>query len=494
MKKLLFFMAWMLSVTAVSAQTQQPAAAGTQPRSPAEACPYHLPHTPIEKYREEVKMEREWLKTRQMADVYNVPVAFHVIRTSSGTGGPTEAEVIAELNACNVQLGEANIELFMCRPVHFVNSNYYWNHQFTIDEDEFCGSTGYQYQLNDAHGMSNVLNIYIVNTEGWNWATFPSSADEKCADWIFLNNDAMGTSWLLAHEAGHWFNLYHTHQGDENITRNSGSGCYNCDDSGDLLCDTQADPNDWDEAGCPYDGFNTDNCGSSAYVPDETNLMSYANGCQTHFTSGQEGRMQYATTFLRSYIDCPYLSNCTDTWSLSANQSTIYSYQANNWITSTADILGSAESVYDAGSYVNLTPGFVATSGTTFTARIEGCWGPGIYLQQPADDNDAEAAAFLDEPRAKKPTLLGSFEAMVVPNPAYDVAVVHFSLPADEPLFADLADATGRTVQRLAAGERWQKGTARLDLNLEGLPAGTYFVNLRAGENHQVLPVVVLSR
>jgi Metallo-peptidase family M12 len=105
----------------------------------------------------------------------------------------------------------------------------------------------------------------------------------------------------LAHEMGHCFGLYHTFQARtpaggstirENVARSG--GCKNCDDEGDLLCDTNADRNIDDvlvsATSCNYLGSATDACGSNLLMTT-TNIMTYGRrSCRDNFTSGQGAR------------------------------------------------------------------------------------------------------------------------------------------------------------------------------------------------------------
>jgi hypothetical protein len=115
----------------------------------------------------------------------------------------------------------------------------------------------------------------------------------------------------LAHEMGHCFGLYHTFQARttaggstirENVARSG--GCKNCEDEGDILCDTDADRNiDDDEVGatsCNYLGSATDGCGTSLLMTT-TNIMTYGRrSCRDNFTSGQGSR---ARAFLITNVD-----------------------------------------------------------------------------------------------------------------------------------------------------------------------------------------------
>ncbi|MBL7742589.1 MAG: hypothetical protein JNN00_03855 [Chitinophagaceae bacterium] len=96
----------------------------------------------------------------------------------------------------------------------------------------------------------------------------------------------------MAHEMGHCLGLLHTFEdayGEEAVTR-SGS-CRDCEDDGDLLCDTQADlDTDLVNASCVYTGSSLDECGV-LYLCEETNIMTYGRrSCRDHFTNGQGAR------------------------------------------------------------------------------------------------------------------------------------------------------------------------------------------------------------
>lgn len=98
----------------------------------------------------------------------------------------------------------------------------------------------------------------------------------------------------MAHEMGHCLGLLHTFEdayGEEAVTR-SGS-CRDCEDEGDLICDTQADLNTDDiNTSCNYTGSATDECGV-AYLMEERNIMTYGRrSCRDHFTNGQGSRLR----------------------------------------------------------------------------------------------------------------------------------------------------------------------------------------------------------
>jgi hypothetical protein len=72
---------------------------------------------------------------------------------------------------------------------------------------------------------------------------------------------------------------------------------------------------------------------------------------------------------------CP--NTCTADFNLRLNlpANSVKKYEATNSITSTAIINNSSFVKYDAGSFITLSPGFVATQGSNYKAFIEGCGG-----------------------------------------------------------------------------------------------------------------------
>ncbi len=102
---------------------------------------------------------------------------------------------------------------------------------------------------------------------------------------------------ILAHEAGHYFNLYHTFQGGC-----AGMSTADCATAGDRVCDTP--PVAVANTGCPS---SVDSCAEVPNLPDLlNNHMDYTDDtCRTLFTSGQGTRMSSAITLFRSLLVSP---------------------------------------------------------------------------------------------------------------------------------------------------------------------------------------------
>jgi hypothetical protein len=354
-----------------------------QPNHTHHNCPMTLEEHEKEAYATSVRAEQA--ANREILDgTYNIPVQFHLLRTSAGTGGITPEDATWELDQANIKFSWLGVEFFQCSPARFIDDDNFFFTEFQYDWEDYCGQTTAEYQIAGQNNVANVVNIYYVNTDGWNWSCFPDDRTERCKDWLIMDIADTGFAYLLAHELGHYFNLLHTHQdyedsdpdNNEHITRSPGDDCYNCAEAGDWLCDTPADNNQWDA--CEWDGSGSDGCSSLDFEPEDMNIMSYSN-CQHNFTSGQHFRMTFCITTSRAYLDCPFLSDCEPTHTLSSPQNGMFAFQASNTITSTADINSGAVSAYDAGNSVTLQPGFHAKAGSSFNAFIDGCWGPVIF-------------------------------------------------------------------------------------------------------------------
>lgn len=158
----------------------------------------------------------------------------------------------------------------------------------------------------------NVINLYfaseIINEEPWaspagyapfGTTTIPNDTNQR--DAIFLKK-ADFTPGVLLHEIGHYFGLYHTFEvvanGEESA---NGSDCAT---TGDLLCDTQADPNASNNGSCHLDPQSQQPSTGLTYEPPVCNIMSYYNNqfCNYHFTRDQLNRMLMIMKTGRSYL------------------------------------------------------------------------------------------------------------------------------------------------------------------------------------------------
>ncbi len=246
-----------------------------------------------------------YLREDRRAVPVQYAVQIHIVRRDDGTGGENINTIRDEFaDWINPYFADVDIEFVECAPEIYHNSTEY----FSLSDDAEGDA------MSVAWNVADVINIYYVGDPdgACGWARFPWKLP---SDYIVIANGCSDNHSTTVHELGHYFGLLHTHEtanGAENVTRNSGDGCWNCEEAGDLLCDTDADPDlsdlAYDYPNCAYFGTGTDACNDDSYTPDIDNIMSYADKyCRDVFTPEQLARMAYYRDNDRDYLQtgCP---------------------------------------------------------------------------------------------------------------------------------------------------------------------------------------------
>ena len=220
------------------------------------------------------------LSAEAVATTINVYV--HVIRNSSGSGGPTTQMMnnqIAVLNAAYASIGYS-FSVFSTDTTD--NTSWYTAGYGTTAETQMKNAL--------RQGTADDLNIYYNNMGGGllGWATFPASyASQPSKDGVVILTASLpggsaapyNQGDTATHEVGHWMGLYHTFQG----------GCARQATGGDGVADTPAEKSP--AYGCPV-GRNT--CTGSRFPGNDpiTNFMDYTDdACMNQFSGGQDSRM-----------------------------------------------------------------------------------------------------------------------------------------------------------------------------------------------------------
>lgn len=166
----------------------------------------------------------------------------------------------------------------------------------------------------DQFNQSNTINVYLLENSSdgsyLNGFTYPVDLEltkGRNRDLLCIANRTLDNGKTLIHEMGHFFTLLHTF----NVSNCSGCGTEeradgtNCSTTGDLICDTPADPADInfvDVRTCTYYGNLKDKRGG-LYHPLINNFMSYYDACCDYkFTTQQYALMRKVAEKFRPYL------------------------------------------------------------------------------------------------------------------------------------------------------------------------------------------------
>jgi hypothetical protein len=242
-----------------------------------ERCATHVPTTE-ELEHVQAQIDR-WLADHPQGPfraITTIPVAVHVVRSSSGAWDVTDTQINNQIAVLNGAYASTNFQ-FSLASIDRTN-NTAWSQHTPGSANE----TAMKNAL--AISPATTLNFYSCNIGGGllGYATFPWSYPENSNmhGVVCLYSSLPGGSAFPynegdtgTHEVGHFVGLYHTFQGG-------------CTGSGDFVSDTPAEASP--AFGCPV-GRNT--CASPGNDPI-TNFMDYTDdSCMNNFTAGQSARM-----------------------------------------------------------------------------------------------------------------------------------------------------------------------------------------------------------
>ncbi|MEE2907932.1 MAG: M43 family zinc metalloprotease, partial [Planctomycetota bacterium] len=216
-----------------------------------------------------------------------IGISCHIVRYSDGSGGIPEARVDMAIGDLNLHMAPAGLSFFREGNFIYIDSDEYAELSSGSERDELR-------QYDPVEGTMNVWFIPVLaGLCGESSFTFSQHQG------IMMANDCTATASdraTFSHEVGHYFNLFHTFETFSGVECVDGS---NCEDAGDLICDTAADFGRYCNNGqtavdgqCELTCTDNDACGSGdSYDPPIKNLMSYTTQrCTDHFSPEQLAR------------------------------------------------------------------------------------------------------------------------------------------------------------------------------------------------------------
>jgi len=433
----------------------------------------------------------------------------HIVRRSNGTGGLSLTDLQTSIQQLNNNFLQAGIRFEMCS-VNYIDDDLFFD-AVTPNRNQFTGGCVESVPTADCNLARpnieiNAANVFFVpngvanvnSPYPFNWSNFPISLAQNI-NWTIMSNVYATDGGTLAHEIGHYFNLLHTHDtsyGRENVIRYIIRDCpKNCETTGDLLCDTPADPDlggvtllgdPWPptakhvDANCNYKPKSKfrDDC-NAEYVPDTHNIMSYAYHCRTHFSYGQIARMREVITLDRPEVVVGPSSNLTITSVITNGKQ---AFNALNSITAFNTIEASGKGIYTAGYEITLSPNFTSKIGSEFDAFISNC--DVTYTLPPIKD---------DVKKNEKLASLQELDVSIYPIPIKDKATIKFNLQNDvDNVDIGLYDLAGFMIKKLAKDSSYKKGEHTITLDASGLTPKVYIIIFNTSEGERITKKIIV--
>jgi GEVED domain/Pregnancy-associated plasma protein-A/Secretion system C-terminal sorting domain len=243
-------------------------------------------------------------RTDTVKGLVYIPVRPHIVRKNDKSGGLPLFDLNNSLAICNkfyLNAGKG-IQFYIAgtEPNYVDDSTLY---EFNSGKKDASGKT-MEERITAKNAVKNAVNVYFVGSllaDGKSlagYAYFPTreASSNTC---VMLNGQTNDNS-TFAHEFGHYFNLYHTFQSNndtiperELVTRlvvePGKRKPANCDAKGDLICDTPSDPFDRKPKvnSCVYADTTLKDANGDIFEPIMGNIMNYFECNNDSFTPQQ---------------------------------------------------------------------------------------------------------------------------------------------------------------------------------------------------------------
>lgn len=463
--------------------------------------------------RDAILARRDLMLRNNDSTVY-IPLQFHFVGQSDGTGFINADNVWANMCRLNADYADQNIQFYLYAPPRYISSTSLYN-----NNDRGNGMVNYLMALNK---VPQAVNIYIGNVIASSGFGTTLGYYTSYPDVIYcIRGTINGTSKTLTHELGHFFTLAHPFFGwedqdyrdvaavnggkapeysgggtlTERVARSGGSE--NCQIAADGFCDTKPDYNFGIFAGgctMPFPAFDPD---SVALDPASSadNYMSYfGDNCTNSFSNEQKdaivldvisrGYDLLPDPSLLEVSQAPVLTWPNETspspyttaqlrWEAVPN-ATLYTVTIDRMINGTFVSRVGQWVTHENTLWVGLTPNHQFRWTVRATNSIDFC------------DNNAASADFVTYDWEVGVDQLGDSglnDMRLFPNPANRQAPVALELDVTQHIEATIS-ITNSLGQRVMPRQQLVlvQGTNVEQLDLSMLATGMYFVTVETSE------------
>lgn len=436
-----------------------------------------------------IKKAIEFEKTgkTEASTKYQLKLYLHIVANTSGQAPATNnTELQTEMAALSDDFRNAGV-CFVVAGINQINSdelNYY-----EIDKDDNGDKLA-------PYNISGCLNVYynqiILGTNGASGGTIGGVAFDVPGVFCVVTKGSLGGH-TTSHEVGHCLGLFHTFE-EERFGEELISG-EDCDELGDLICDTEADPYSHKNDGLPYsacfttdddgfyDGYCQDEDGRTSFDPPYNNIMSYWRFDPESFTNGQFSRVRAIQATSSIFVSIQSVNSVEITtpivkssghYHLSALNTLTYNTIADFSKTSVTSLLGKT---------VILKSGFRAYPSS------------GLMLIQPTECNSSWGSAKTGKSTttattSKNNTATQKAELpLIYPNPTTGIIYINYKSVKEFKATITIRNMYGQVVYNSQ-----QKNSAMYlqeRINIGDNPKGIYIVEINTG-NAKLISKVLL--